>query len=110
MATNPWMEPPLPDSQFYFCHQDQVTALPDGAELLAGNAFCENGMFVLSDRVLGMQAHPEFTHAVMAKAIDVLSDEVALEPAFVTETRASLDDGEAAGAVMAQWIVNFLGS
>ncbi len=44
-------------------HQDQVTALPKGAELLAESSFCPIAMFSYGTKVLAMQGHPEFSKA-----------------------------------------------
>ncbi|WKE65158.1 amidotransferase [Gallaecimonas kandeliae] len=44
-------------------HQDQVTALPPGASLLAASAFCPLAAFHIQDQVLALQGHPEFTPA-----------------------------------------------
>ncbi len=56
----------LPDSadefQLLISHRDQVTALPEGAQLLASSEFCENAAFMLGQQVLCFQGHPEFTH------------------------------------------------
>ena len=41
-------------------HRDQVTRKPDAAEVLACNDFCENAALVYGDRILTVQAHPEF--------------------------------------------------
>ena len=43
-----------------FFHQDQVVKLPKKAELLASNEFCNIASFSLGDKVLTLQAHPEF--------------------------------------------------
>ncbi len=42
-------------------HRDQVTRLPEGAQLLASSDFCPNAAFMLEDQVLCFQGHPEFT-------------------------------------------------
>ncbi|MCI2397896.1 type 1 glutamine amidotransferase [Aliiroseovarius subalbicans] len=41
-------------------HQDQVTELPEGAQVIASNAFCENAALVINDSILTIQPHPEF--------------------------------------------------
>ena len=41
-------------------HQDQVVTLPDGAEVIATNPFCENAALVYGDHIWTIQAHPEF--------------------------------------------------
>lgn len=53
---------PVPDClQMLVSHRDQVTRLPEGAELLASSDFCPNAAFSLEERVLCFQGHPEFT-------------------------------------------------
>ncbi|MEM7034689.1 MAG: hypothetical protein AAF629_34435 [Chloroflexota bacterium] len=104
----PWMSPPLTKGAFYFCHQDQVMTLPPQAEVLAGNTFCPNGMFVIDDQVLGVQAHPEFTPEVMTKAINWLDE--SLQAGNMTEARDTVQAREADNSIMVQWIVNFLGT
>lgn len=41
-------------------HQDQVVALPEGAEVLASNDFCRNAMVAYGDTIWTIQAHPEY--------------------------------------------------
>lgn len=40
-------------------HQDQITALPEGATVIGRNAFCENAALLYGDRAFSVQAHPE---------------------------------------------------
>ncbi len=54
-----------PSFELKVSHQDQVTALPPNSELLAGNNFCPNAMFKLSDHILSLQGHPEFSKGYM---------------------------------------------
>jgi len=55
-----WMRPPMYHYNLIVSHQDQVTKLPDNAELLAGSEFCPLGMFQIGDNILAIQGHPEF--------------------------------------------------
>ncbi len=41
-------------------HQDQVTALPEGAEVVASNAFCRNAAVIYPGRAYTVQPHPEY--------------------------------------------------
>ncbi|QXI63151.1 GMP synthase [glutamine-hydrolyzing] [Paracoccus marcusii] len=41
-------------------HQDQVVALPPGAQVAGRNVFCENAALIYGDRAFTVQAHPEF--------------------------------------------------
>ena len=44
-------------------HRDQVTKVPDGAEVVASNDFCANAALLYTDRMFTVQAHPEFRPA-----------------------------------------------
>lgn len=41
-------------------HQDQVVELPEGAEVLAGNDFCEYAALSYGENIFTVQPHPEF--------------------------------------------------
>ena len=47
MAVNAW-------------HQDQVTTLPPGADVIASSEFCANAGFVIGNQIMTIQPHPEF--------------------------------------------------
>ncbi len=55
----------LPESQQKLTinafHQDQISILPEGAEVFATSDFCEYAGVVYGDKILTVQAHPEFT-------------------------------------------------
>jgi len=46
----PWMTPFKEQAKLYFINHDQVTELPEGAEVLAHNASCPRGMFCIGIR------------------------------------------------------------
>jgi GMP synthase-like glutamine amidotransferase len=60
LAQEPWMDPPSSTATLLYSHQDQVTALPPTARVLAAAPHCPVAMFAIGDEVLGIQAHPEF--------------------------------------------------
>ncbi|AXI47420.1 glutamine amidotransferase [Sulfitobacter sp. SK012] len=41
-------------------HQDQVTRLPEDAQVIGSSAFCANAALTYGDRILTLQPHPEF--------------------------------------------------
>lgn len=49
-------------------HQDQITRLPEGAQVLAQSDFCANAVLAYGDNIWTVQPHPEFT----PNMIDVL--------------------------------------
>jgi len=51
-------------------HQDQVTAPPLGARVIASSPFCAFAGFAYDDHGLSVQAHPEFAHDFIAGLID----------------------------------------
>lgn len=70
-------------------HQDQVTELPPGAQVIASNDFCANAALVIGQNVLTIQPHPEFSAEMIAGLIDHRAASV---PApLVAEARATLD-------------------
>ena len=66
-------------------HQDQVVELPPGAEVVASSDFCANAALVYGPKIFTVQAHPEFTSAMIegliehrsAKVPDTLRDRAA---------------------------------
>jgi GMP synthase-like glutamine amidotransferase len=90
MQAPPWLDPPLTRVTLLASHQDQVTTLPDGAELLARGVTgeCAIAGFTFGERAWTLQAHPEF---VAPLADHLLSRRVELIGAErVAAARASL--------------------
>lgn len=100
-----WMQPAAATYGIFHSHQDQVLALPPGAEQLACSAHCPNAMFVLDDIFLGIQGHPEFSGAY---ARDLAVGRVGIYGAELLAralpTYAEPVDSE----LVARWILNFL--
>ena len=86
-------------------HKDQVTRMPDGAKLIATSDFCPVGGFVIGDRVLTLQGHPEFEKSysrdLMVMRRDVIGEEV-FELGVASLDRETDDD------MVGHWIINFL--
>lgn len=47
-------------------HQDQVTVLPEGAQVQGQNEFCQYAMLSYGDQIWTVQAHPEFSNEFVA--------------------------------------------
>jgi GMP synthase (glutamine-hydrolysing) len=71
-------------------HQDQVTQRPEGAKVIAANAFCENAALAYDDRVLTYQPHPEFLAPYLTGLLKVRAPGVVPAPLI----RAAFDDIE----------------
>lgn len=62
----PWMVPERDALAMYVFHEDTVTKLPDGCELLGSTANCKNASFAKGNHILTTQAHPEFNKDFMS--------------------------------------------
>lgn len=51
-------------------HQDQVATLPEDAQVVGRNGFCEHAALVYGDRAFTVQAHPEFEDAFIQGLMD----------------------------------------
>ncbi len=98
------MEPYQPQLVLVVSHQDQVEALPAGAEVLASSRFCPYYMVQYNRHLLSIQGHPEFSKPYINALMDRRGDRIPAER--IREGKASLaapvDD-----RLCMQWIVNF---
>jgi GMP synthase-like glutamine amidotransferase len=104
--SEPWMDPPADRVALHFMHRDQVTVLPPGGEALGRSEHCPVALLRVGDRMVGVQAHPEFTaaytDALLADRVPLIGeDEVAA--ARVGLTRPTDE------ATVARWMARVLG-
>ena len=55
-----WLDDGAPEFRILVSHEDQVTRVAPGMEVLAGSGFCENAVCQIGDHILTFQGHPEF--------------------------------------------------
>tara|TARA_B100000029_G_C17509515_1_gene935718 strand:- start:151 stop:852 length:702 start_codon:yes stop_codon:yes gene_type:complete len=103
--THPWMQPPMENCRLLFTHQDQVTRLPEGAQLLGSAAHCPNAMFTLGDHILATQAHPEYSRPYLRALIK--SREAIIDPITFKAGLSSLQLEHHRDEI-AQWLCKFL--
>ncbi len=103
--TKSWLKPDLENFSLCASHQDQVTQLPSGAELIAESEFCPNAAFRIDDHILTFQAHPEF-EKVYSKVLLVLREQI-LGPEIFAAGVKSLDQS-IQPQVITNWMINFL--
>lgn len=72
-------------------HQDQVVALPEGAEVVSSTAFCANAALVYGDRAFSLQPHPEIDRTYIRGLLDVRAPGVVPEN-LRQEAIAQLED------------------
>lgn len=101
----PWM-PDAPDTiAVHAMHQDQVVALPPGAQVLAETPFCPFAALAYGDTAFSMQPHPEFDAEFERDIVTVRRGSVIPEQ-IADEALASLDTGVDAD-IVGRWITRF---
>lgn len=107
-----WMADADPQIQMHAMHQDQVTAAPPDATLLASSAFCPFAMLAYGDPeapdAISLQPHPEFEPAYAADLIDRRRG-VAIPEPIADAGKATIGrpvDNDA----FAKWVLAYLGT
>ncbi|KXU38901.1 amidotransferase [Ventosimonas gracilis] len=104
LSQEPWMQPASETFNLLVSHQDQVTQLPEGAQLLASSDFCPNAAYRIGGQVLCFQGHPEFTHEYSRDLLNLRRE------AFgETVYQAGIESlaKEQQGAQIAEWMIRF---
>ena len=102
-ARRSYMAPDVTELPMYMFHEDAVTALPDGCDLLGSSDKCEIASFAKDDHILTTQSHPEFSVEFMSAVLRYTEDKIP------TEARQSAWDSlqkEARGNVFGLWSTN----
>ncbi|OZA11769.1 MAG: hypothetical protein B7Y02_08290 [Rhodobacterales bacterium 17-64-5] len=85
ITPTPWTSGPL---RVNAAHSEQVTVLPQGAEVISRNAACAVGAFRIGHNVLTTQYHPEITPDFMAGLVAEYGPR--LPPQVAARAQASL--------------------
>ena len=102
-----WMTPALSAVRMQYMHADQVTAPPAGATLLGEAPHCPVAMFQCGERLLGIEAHPEFPPAY-ARAL--IEDRRARIGERAAEDALARVDEPVDSDVVGAWIARFFGA
>ena len=70
-------------------HQDQVTELPEGAQVLGSNAMCKNAMLAYGDRILDGSSPPRVQQPLCRRADQGARSRIGPRPPFGRRRRAS---------------------
>ena len=89
-----------------FFHQDQVVKLPKEAELLATNESCNIASFSMGDKVLTLQAHPEFNQDFGMRLLNVRKTNI--ESRTYLQAMNEFKNLEHDGKLIVPNIINFL--
>lgn len=104
-----WFGHDTPGFEMYAMHQDQVTALPDDATVLASSEFCPVAMVAYGDvqapEAISIQPHPEFPGDYARALIDIRGELLGADGA--ARARASFET-PVHGRAFAEWAVRYL--
>lgn len=100
-----WMSPYQDVISLRYSHQDQVTTLPKGSELITTNEFCPNAGYQIDNVILTLQGHPEysseFLEFLMTKRIKGIGESTHQQA--ISSLQQTTDD-----KLIAKWILNFI--
>ena len=100
-----WMQPFQNNINLLMMCQDQVLELPEGAKVLAGNQTCPAGVFQVGEKMLGIQAHPEYSKAYNQLLMEMRIDRMG--KTVVNDGIARLEK-EVHQNIIRSWILNFI--
>lgn len=100
-----WMTPFQDNFNLFMLCQDQVQILPENSVVLAQTPTCPIGMFRVGEKMLGIQAHPEFSKAYLQALIPDRVDRIGVEKA--RQGIASLET-PVDRLLVAKWVRQFL--
>ena len=100
-----WMQPELNTLNLVVSHQDQVSQLPPGAELIAGHDFCPIFMFQLGENILTVQGHPEFNKFYAETMMNYRKEKIGENTLKTGLNSLTLPTHE---QQVARWFVNFI--
>lgn len=100
-----WMSPFQNTFSLLMMCQDQVIDLPPGSRVIARSKDCPNAMILVNERILGIQAHPEFPKVYDKALMELRIDRMGKEK--VASGIASLDR-PTDELLFAQWIKNYV--
>jgi len=99
-----WMIPHRKSLPMYVFHEDQVTQLPNGCDLLGSSNNCKIASFAKGNHIFTTQSHPEFSDAFMRCVLKYTESKLTAETANKAWASLALKEE---GEVFAKWCTNF---
>lgn len=101
-----WIDPQVGSFRLLVSHRDQVVRLPDGARTFATAGYCPVGGFVVGEKAMGIQAHPEFVAPYAEALLDMREELIGAEPVARARESLALPVDR---TLVATWVARFLG-
>ncbi|KAH1117220.1 hypothetical protein AAZX31_17G068600 [Glycine max] len=90
-------------------HQDEVYEVPLGAEVIASSDKTRVEMFAISDHILGIQGHPEYSRDILFNLIGRLQNMNVIEGGLAEDLKCRFQSAEADKKCWGKICRNFLG-
>ncbi|MCF2516519.1 glutamine amidotransferase-related protein [Dyadobacter sp. CY351] len=103
-ARESWMQPFTDAFNLLMMCQDQVVQLPPDATLMAETPDCPHAMFRVGERMLGIQAHPEFSKKYDQALMELRVERIGEKKVELGIASLELPTQE---IMFAHWIKNF---
>jgi len=103
-SLRPWMKPERDQLPLYMFHEDQVTQLPEGCDLLGSSENCKIASFAKGEHIFTTQAHPEFNHEFMSCVLRFTESK--MDSTTATRAWQSMKQKQE-GDVFARWCTEF---
>ena len=100
-----WMADASDTLDLIYVHQDQVIEAPEGAEIIAGDAFCPIASFAMGQTIFTLQGHPEFDKDYVHELLAIRGQEMG---EAVATTAAQSLAGDHQGVQAGGWMLAFL--
>jgi GMP synthase-like glutamine amidotransferase len=101
-----WMKPFQQPINLLMMCRDQVLSLPPGATVLASSELCPVGIMRIGSKMLGIQAHPEFSKSYDQYLMTLRLDKIGKEVVEAGIRSLALDVHRAA---IRNWVLGFIG-
>jgi len=100
-----WMPLEIETPQALFNHGEQVVSVPMGATIIAGDTICPTQVIQFSPRLLGIQAHPEYTSAYQDA---LMSLNAQVTPKALAEARRRTQEAQLTQNMLGAWVRSFI--
>lgn len=100
-----WMDEPIEKLNILVSHQDQITVLPEGADVIAKSNFCPYFLVQWNDFFLSIQGHPEwnrdYSRTLMNERRQLIGNTL-IESGL--DSLTTIPDNQ----LFTRWIINFV--
>jgi GMP synthase-like glutamine amidotransferase len=103
VKTESWMQPEQSSCGIQYSHRDQVVRMPESSVLLGESDHCPVAMFRVSETMLGIQGHPEFSAVYTEALVRGRTELIGAEKVNAAKFDAPTDE-----AIITNWLAKFL--